>query len=935
MTKKLALESCRKAICEALVRDGLVNYDPIDGKISRPRSSIFRERKCQNAASSSPADVSPTNSTSSYYEIQAAAVLSYPYQTSLEPGQQAFLYSYSFPLPNELAKLCGVPENCFTHTHQSIGFLFSRKLSEHDLVCRVPLYLKCGMHRVSFRLIKCISGLSEDQVNLVKRCHKVLSFFSLEHDKGQLPFGETAKSSCAEPEEKINLFDDLQYTPSQSRINGLFTIHDSALSDGIDFNSLEALSAWSDSLTHHMRSTSSEFESLVDVTFSQSVGSCSGILSRCDVRLTQLPLYEWTGRLVRPLNLRPSEAGNFLVCCMKQESDLTPSANVDPEMAIKINSDGSPISFHQYFFTKYPNLRKACPSPSRVLEKNSEVPLAFTHRFSRNTGATYVMSGHTPKSAEHVTQRGKCFYLPYAVQVHALPAWLWFQINIAPHFLFQLERCMKAAQLEIYLLQSLYDQRPLMDVTIPTGKIFMPDRLQGRQMQLTDEAESKLLCDVPHIGYTPIDLEVNERIRQVDPTFQTKLILPEKRLVPKADMLLAPITHINVRDMTNYERLEWLGDVIIYFCSTIVLYSKLAPGTNESRLSRERSRLVSNKHMINLMHSLNLTRFITGYAFTLKGHYVPPGFVVKSPNETDTRCYQQLRDKTMADCFESLLACILHFSGVQTCARFLNWTGYAALELPKNISSDPLLTSAMRDQVFNQWEQQISNDIRWPDILLGPKLCLDPEAHLFKNRETFPLPDPQSLNEVQQILQYNFKNQAILVQALNHPTCQDCSFWGDYQRLEFLGDAVLAFYMTQRTYEENNTFTPGELTALKTAVVKNLNLASVAIKFGLHKYLRGEKLPSDLEKFARIREQFGHSFEDLDETPYAGISCKIYGDLLESIIGAVYIDCGASSSIITSLLNLLLDESYSMFARALSNDPFKGLMEKFPDLKIV
>ena len=71
-----------------------------------------------------------------------------------------------------------------------------------------------------------------------------------------------------------------------------------------------------------------------------------------------------------------------------------------------------------------------------------------------------------------------------------------------------------------------------------------------------------------------------------------------------------------------------------------------------------------------------------------------------------------------------------------------------------------------------------------------------------------------------------------------------------YQRLEFLGDAVLDFLITRHLFDHpSRRFTPGELTDLRAALVNNNIFAALAVKFWYHKYLHA--LTPDLHNVIR------------------------------------------------------------------------------------
>lgn len=65
------------------------------------------------------------------------------------------------------------------------------------------------------------------------------------------------------------------------------------------------------------------------------------------------------------------------------------------------------------------------------------------------------------------------------------------------------------------------------------------------------------------------------------------------------------------------------------------------------------------------------------------------------------------------------------------------------------------------------------------------------------------------------------------------PSSSDC-----YQRLEFLGDAILDYLITKHLYEDPRQHSPGVLTDLRSALVNNTIFASLAVKYDYHKYFK-------------------------------------------------------------------------------------------------
>lgn len=110
---------------------------------------------------------------------------------------------------------------------------------------------------------------------------------------------------------------------------------------------------------------------------------------------------------------------------------------------------------------------------------------------------------------------------------------------------------------------------------------------------------------------------------------------------------------------------------------------------------------------------------------------------------------------------------------------------------------------------------------------------------MLAKREENGVPSPDStpsLDEVENILGYKFKDWSLLEVALTHVSFTGAS--GSYERLEYVGDAVLSLMFAEDQYSRYPKLLPGDLTLLRAANVDTEKLARVAIKLGLHRYLR-------------------------------------------------------------------------------------------------
>lgn len=132
----------------------------------------------------------------------------------------------------------------------------------------------------------------------------------------------------------------------------------------------------------------------------------------------------------------------------------------------------------------------------------------------------------------------------------------------------------------------------------------------------------------------------------------------------------------------------------------------------------------------------------------------------------------------------------------------------------------------------------------------------------------------RALEELEIKIGYHFENKLLLRQALTHSSFaneQKVNKFEDYERLEFLGDAVLELVSSEFLFQENKEMPEGKLTRMRASIVCEQALAYCARQFGLETYILlgvGE-------------ERTGGRTKD-----------SIISDVMEAIIGAIYIDSG-------------------------------------------
>ena len=129
------------------------------------------------------------------------------------------------------------------------------------------------------------------------------------------------------------------------------------------------------------------------------------------------------------------------------------------------------------------------------------------------------------------------------------------------------------------------------------------------------------------------------------------------------------------------------------------------------------------------------------------------------------------------------------------------------------------------------------------------------------------------LNTLQTEIQYQFRNPALLRQALTHPSVahEQGRMVQHNQRLEFLGDAVLGVVLTRELYDKFPDVSEGPLTKARAQMINRRTLAEQARQINLQNHLilsRGEEANRGRGRASALADAF------------------------EALIGAVFLDGG-------------------------------------------
>jgi ribonuclease III len=136
-------------------------------------------------------------------------------------------------------------------------------------------------------------------------------------------------------------------------------------------------------------------------------------------------------------------------------------------------------------------------------------------------------------------------------------------------------------------------------------------------------------------------------------------------------------------------------------------------------------------------------------------------------------------------------------------------------------------------------------------------------------------------------LGYTFNNVQLLEQALTHRSFEGAA---NYERLEFLGDAVLNFTIAEALFRKFPGATEGELTRLRAALVKGETLGEMGKNMGLGDLLRlglGELNTGGHQRSSTIEDAFeaviGAIFLDSDIKTIQKLILKWFAELLATV----------------------------------------------------
>ncbi|KAA1076045.1 Dicer-like protein 1 [Puccinia graminis f. sp. tritici] len=342
----------------------------------------------------------------------------------------------------------------------------------------------------------------------------------------------------------------------------------------------------------------------------------------------------------------------------------------------------------------------------------------------------------------------------------------------------------------------------------------------------------------------------------------------------------------------DYQTLETLGDAFLKLATSVHVYlSHLKKG--EGDMSHVRSRSVDNAYLRRKAIQANLPASILSQRFRTDRFRDPQTEDGKElPNGNFSR---KIPKRVLSDVVEALLG-----------AGFL--TGGIELGLKIGTALDLCFggTTPWSERPVNIGLESITHDALEPSTLLK---C-------------------QALEEK---IGYVFKEKLLLVQALTHRSAN--SFMTNcYEREEWLGDAVIDMWIVEHAYKRFDHATAEELTLARAKVVSNGSLGFLAIKkLGLQEIIMHasenfEQACTEAIEAIKHFAKIGEFFSTIDNLFVVFDPPKILNDVLEAIVGAVFIDSGFNLQSAYRTLDIIFEDVIPGLSRLVARDPLSTML---------
>lgn len=365
----------------------------------------------------------------------------------------------------------------------------------------------------------------------------------------------------------------------------------------------------------------------------------------------------------------------------------------------------------------------------------------------------------------------------------------------------------------------------------------------------------------------------------------------------------------------NYERLELLGDSFLKMATTISIFT-IMPGGDEFEYHVERMLMICNKNLFNHAVDRKIQEHVRSKAFDRRTWY--PNMKLNKGKAIKTEARHCISDKSIADVCEALI-------------------GAAYLTGP-----DDDLDMAVRavSAVVGNKSHKMTRFSDYYDAFHVPKWHIGPSTAAQR----------LAVDRIAENVGYRFQSPTLLRSAFKHPSYVFESI-PDYQRLEFLGDALLDMTIVDHLFKRFPDADPQWLTEHKMAMVSNQFLGCLCVKLKLHKHLLIGTSPllgfiqdyavqlEQAEECARleIEDLNGKDCGDDDEARIRSFWLnvphppKALADALEALIGAMFVDSKYDYSVVQDFFTTWVQpyfQNMELYDKYASNHPVTAVTHR-------
>ncbi|KAJ3235477.1 hypothetical protein HDU81_000420 [Chytriomyces hyalinus] len=435
-----------------------------------------------------------------------------------------------------------------------------------------------------------------------------------------------------------------------------------------------------------------------------------------------------------------------------------------------------------------------------------------------------------------------------------------------------------------------HPEAPLVQVhSIPARQNFTRPSRPAENDSETSETESVvrfLSMDVCTVVPFPAELA---RLAQTIPSILWRIEtycqmhqLREDLDIPELSMatLQHAFTASSALEPFSYERLETLGDAFLKLTCTSDLIHRYETA-NEGDLSSIRSAVVCNKNLARIAQSFDLGGLMIVSPFKARLWHPPRPFWKHDVSAGSLNGVElHFSEKRLADFVEALVGAAVIDGGEACGLKFLMKLGLVAANAVLNLAD------------LDNLDFQTSE-------------LTDSKRFLETKRIT-----PKTLNsgfsqkKLEKRMGYQFQNPQLGLQAMTHAS--HTSGGASYERLEFLGDAVLDWLVMQHFFRTYPDLQPEKLSDLRQAAVNNESFCRLSAVYGLHQFVQMSSAPLTAELTTYLTHLAVPGVLAKDPLDVAIEGPKVLGDLFEAIVGAIFLDSGNNLNVVFQVLKPML-----------------------------